>query len=56
MAAAEELQLGYTRIVIDDSVCGDMDPKAVEETLARIVCNARAALAAAGERGEESAR
>ena len=56
MAAAEELQLGYTRIIIDDSVCKDMGPKAVEETLARIVCNARAALAAAGERGEGSAK
>ena len=56
MAAAEELQVGNTHIIIDDSVCRDVDPKAVEETLARIVCNARAALAAAGERREESAK
>lgn len=56
MAAAEELQVGNTRIIIDDSVCGDVDPKTVEETLARIACNARAALAAAGEGGEGSAK
>ena len=56
MAATEELQVGNTHIIIDDSACGDIDPKAVEETLARIVCNARAALASAGERGEESAK